>query len=198
MKKQIELRNRFTNEIIVAGKYADIRWAVEENRADLMGANLRGANLQEANLRGANLQGANLQGANLQGADLRGANLQGADLRGANLQGANLRGADLRGANLWGANLRGANLQGANLREADLQGADLRGADLDFSCWPLWCGSFGVIVDIDKIYQLALHICKCRVEGSKEDKEEFAKIKDFLRPYANKFHRIGQDVKGVE
>ena len=73
---------------------------------------------------------ADLRGANLRGADLCYANLRGADLRGANLCDANLRGADLRGANLRGADLRGANLCDANLRGADLRGADLRGADL--------------------------------------------------------------------
>lgn len=51
----------------------------------------------------ADLRGADLRGANLWGIDLRGADLQRADLRGANLWRANLRGA-----NLWGADLRGA------------------------------------------------------------------------------------------
>ncbi|EBH5165750.1 pentapeptide repeat-containing protein [Salmonella enterica] len=78
----------------------------------------------------ANLYGANLRGADLYGANLRGADLRGADLYGANLRGADLRGANLRGANLYGANLRGANLYGANLRGADLRGANLYGADL--------------------------------------------------------------------
>ena len=83
-------------------------------------ANLRGADLRGADLRGADLQDADLRGAYLQDADLRGADLRGANLRDADLQGANLRGADLQGAYLWGADLLGANLQGA-----DLQGADL-------------------------------------------------------------------------
>ena len=65
----------------------------EDDRANLYGADLRGANLYGADLRGANLYGANLYGANLYGANLRGADLYGADLRGANLYGANLRGA---------------------------------------------------------------------------------------------------------
>ncbi|ECE8721407.1 pentapeptide repeat-containing protein [Salmonella enterica subsp. enterica serovar Bareilly] len=63
----------------------------------------------------ANLCGADLRGANLCGADLRVANLCGANLCGANLCGANLCGANLCGANLCGADLRGANLCGANL-----------------------------------------------------------------------------------
>ncbi|EAA8950539.1 pentapeptide repeat-containing protein [Salmonella enterica] len=100
------------------------------SRANLYGADLRGANLYGADLCDADLRGANLRGANLYGADLRGANLYGADLRGANLRGANLYGANLYGADLYGANLRGANLRGANLYGADLRGANLRGANL--------------------------------------------------------------------
>ena len=46
----------------------------------------------------ADLSGADLRGADLSGADLRGAYLSGADLRGAKLRGAKLRVADLRGA----------------------------------------------------------------------------------------------------
>ena len=100
---------------------------------------------------------ANLQNANLKGADLKGANLWGADLQDANLRGANLWGADLQDANLRGANLRGANLMGANLRGANLQNANLRGANLDFSCWPLWCGSQNVKIDEKQAKQLLAH-----------------------------------------
>ena len=80
-------------------------------------------------------------------------NLRGANLRDADLSGADLRGADLRYANLSGANLRYADLRGANL-----SGADLGGADLDFSCWPLWCGSKNVKLDPTQIDQLCLHL----------------------------------------
>ena len=53
-----------------------------------------------------------------------------------------------------GANLREAILRGASLRGADLWRADLRRANLDFSCWPLWCGSLDVKVDIRIAAQL--------------------------------------------
>jgi len=82
-------------------------------RADLRGANLRGAKLYRANLRGAKLYRANLYEAKLYRA-----NLYEADLRGANLEGANLYEANLRGANLEGANLEGAKLYRANLTDA--------------------------------------------------------------------------------
>ena len=75
---------------------------------------------------------------------------------------ADLRGANLRGADLCSANLRGADLSEADLREADLRGADLRSADLcdanlDYSAWPLWCGSLGVHIDDRLALQLLYH-----------------------------------------
>ena len=127
------------------------KWLNDEpggERANLFGANLRGADLFGANLRGADLFGANLRGADLFEADLFRADLFRANLRGANLRGADLRGADLRGADLCGANLRGAHLQGANL-----WGADLRGADNipNYIC-PICCPEKGSFTGFKKAY----------------------------------------------
>ena len=96
----------------------------------------------------------------------------------------NLCGANLHGANLQGANLQGANLCGANLYEANLHGANLHGADLDFSCWPLWCGSKNVKVDVQLVRQLCAHICVLD-----NDSQEFRAIKKALLKYAKKSHR---------
>ena len=118
------MRELTKKEIEVLQRHA--KWLQNEEggeKANLRGANLRGADLWDADLRGANLRGADLRGADLRDADLRGANLRGADL-----WDADLRDADLRGANLWDADLRGANLWGANLWDADLRGANLWGA----------------------------------------------------------------------
>jgi hypothetical protein len=80
----IEIKNRWNDNIIIAGKYESIKDALEKNRdAYLGGADLRDADLGGANLTNANLGGADLRGADLGGADLRGANLKGADLGGA-------------------------------------------------------------------------------------------------------------------
>jgi hypothetical protein len=117
-------------------------------------------------------------------ADLREADLRGANLRGADLRRANLQWVDLRGANLRWAKLQGADLRGAHLRGAKLQGADLQGADLDFSVWPLWCGSREVKADNRLVYQLVAHIC-----GLDCNTPEFKKIKEFLLPYAKQSHR---------
>ncbi len=133
------------------------------------------------------LRGADLRGANLTDADLRGADLRGANLRGANLMGANLRGADLRGANLRGADLRGANLRGANLRGADLRGANLRGANIDFSCYPLWCGSLGLKADKRLACQLAYHLCSMQCDDA-----EYIKMRNSILGFANKFHRVDE------
>ena len=115
------------------------------------------------------------------------ANLSGADLRGANLRGANLSGADLRGANLRGADLREADLRGAYLSDADLSDADLRGADLDFSCWPLWCGSLAVKVCKRIAVQLAYHFCRLDC-----DDPEYIAARNAILDFANQFHRVGE------
>ena len=122
--------------------------------------------------------------ADLQGADLRGADLQGADLRYADLQGADLRRDDLYEADLREANLRGANLYKADLRGTDLRGADLRGTNLDFSCFPLWCGSFNIRVDDNIIEQLFTHIR--RLDTSKCSEENKKLIKRIPKRVENK------------
>jgi hypothetical protein len=108
-KMKIEIKHRFTGNIVISGEYESIMRCLEQNR-------------------GADLWDADLAGADLWDADLAGADLRGADLAGADLRDVDLRGADLAGANLRDVDLRGADLAGANLRDVDLRGADLAGA----------------------------------------------------------------------
>lgn len=129
----------------------------------------------------ADLSGANLSGANLIWANLIGANLIGADLRRTNLRGANLRGADLIGADLSGANLIGA----------DLIGADLRGANVDFSCWPLWCGSLSVKIDKRIAAQLSYHLLRALQSVDDEDCKAVLENPNIKR-LANQFHRVSE------
>jgi len=96
----VEIKNRFTDKIILSGEYESIKDCLGRNKK----ANLWGANLVGADLGGANLGGVNLGGADLWGANLGGANLGGADLVGSNLRGANLFGEKLEKSpiQLWG------------------------------------------------------------------------------------------------
>lgn len=103
----------------------------------------------------------------------------------ADLRYAELRGADLRGADLRDSDLQDASLQGVELRGADLRGADLRGADLDFSCWPLWCGSLDVKVDVRIARQLAYHFCRLDC-----DDPEYQAAREAMKDFANKFLRV--------
>ena len=119
--------------------------------------------------------------------DLRGANLRGANLRGADLRGANLSEANLRGADLSDANLRGADLSEANLSDANLRGADLRGADLDYSCYPLWCGSLHLKADKRLACQLAYHLCSMQCDDA-----EYIKMRNSILGFANQFHRVDE------
>ena len=47
----------------------------------------------------------------------------------------------------------------ADLTEADLTEADLTGANIDYSAWPIWCGTYNVKVDKNIAAQLAMHFC---------------------------------------
>ena len=120
--------------------------------------------------------------ANLYRANLYRANLYRANLYRANLCGATLFGATLFGATLFGANLREANLCGANLREANLHGANL-----DYSCWPLWCGSLDVKVDARIARQLAYHFCRLDC-----DDPEYLEARKAIAKFANGFHRVDE------
>ena len=105
----------------------------------------------------------------------------------ANLWGAGLWKADLWRANLREANLREANLRGADLRGADLWEANLRGANLDYSCWPLWCGSLDVRVCKRIAAQLAYHFCRLDC-----DDQEVIAAQNAIIPLANQFHRVNE------
>ena len=120
----------------------------------------------------ADLCGANLRGADLCGADLRDADLCGADLRGANLSDGNLRNANLCCANLCCANLRGADLCGANLSDADLRDANLCDAkntnktawDAYTAFYPLQCPETGSFIGYKKSRRQNRHVgdmCRC-------------------------------------
>jgi hypothetical protein len=156
---------------------AHARWLAGDE--DGVRLNLRGVDLSRVNLSGANLTRADLSGA-----DLSGANMIRADLSGANMTRANLSGADMRWANMARADLSGANMRWVNLRDADLSGGDLRGADLDFSCWPLWCGTKGVFVDARIAAQLAAHFCALDC-----DDPAYQEAREALLPFARTSHR---------
>ena len=63
---KIEIKNRFTGEVICGGDFTDLRDCIVKNKADLRGANLRNADLRDADLRNADLRCADLRNADLQ------------------------------------------------------------------------------------------------------------------------------------
>jgi len=62
-----------------------------------------------------------------------------------------------------------------------LQYADLQNADLDFSCFPLWCGSFNIKDDGKLIKQLLGHIVRINCT----DKQLQQWIKKIPKKYIN-------------
>ncbi len=98
---QIEIKHRLTGAVLFTATL-DASFEARTERSRL-GAAVEIAVEARANLAGADFKGAYLGGANLAGAYLVGANLAGADLAGADLAGADLKGACLAGADLKGA-----------------------------------------------------------------------------------------------
>lgn len=65
-----------------------------------------------------------------------------------------------------------------------------QGADLDFSCWPLWCGSLRAKADDRLVIQLLYHTLSLA-----QHSEISAELKDALNTpaliqQANRFHRV--------
>ncbi len=80
-------------------------------------------------------------------------------LQNANMQHAYMWGADMQNANMRGADMQNADMRGADMQNANMQHADMRGANIDYSAWPLWCGTYNVKVDKAIAAQLAMHFC---------------------------------------
>ena len=114
-----------------------------------------------------------------------------ANLRNADLRNADLRGADLCDTDLRYTNLSNADLSYADLSYADLSDTDLRGANLDFSVFPLWCGSFDIKVDERLPIQLLYHIAKMNIKTDDADLKRLLKLKTFIK-VCNKFHRANE------
>ncbi|MBK8199160.1 MAG: pentapeptide repeat-containing protein [Acidobacteria bacterium] len=125
--------------------------AVNFERADLTGADMRGAvltnakladaifagtRLQEITASGADLRRALLHGASLQDAVLIGANFEDAELNIARLEDADMSTANFDGAVFDRANLRGAIFNGANFKDARFKGADITGASFKDARFP--------------------------------------------------------------
>lgn len=101
---------------------------------------------------------------------------------------AYLRWAVLERADLKGADLKGANMQGTVLCGTDLERADLKGANMDYSSWPLWCGSLKAKIDKRLACQLLYHTV--RAMQSVDDDECRAVCNDpQVVALANQFHR---------
>ncbi len=74
---------------------------------------------------------------------------------------------------------------------ADLREADLTGADLDYSSWPLWCGSLSVQIDDKLVRQLIYHVLRAVAASPEVSKEvKSALFTRALVAEANKFHRV--------
>ena len=89
------------------------------------------------------------------------------------------------------ADLRHSDLSGSDLRGCDLSGSDLSGANIDYSAWPLWCGSLKAHVD-DRIAIRLLYHTLSVVQHSPYVSDELkrALLTAGNVDAANRFHRV--------
>ncbi|MCE5200812.1 hypothetical protein LLG39_17765 [bacterium] len=71
------------------------------------------------------------------------------------------------------------------VKAAVKSGSNLSGSNLDFSAWPLCCGSCDVAVDVMIARQLAYHFCRLEC-----DDPEYIAARNALVEFANKSHLI--------
>ena len=91
----------------------------------------------------------------------------------------------------------GKNGERANLCGANLRGADLCGADLDFSCWPLWCGSKDVKADDRLVAQLFFQVTRLDVsQCSGGVKEAMKHVREMA--ISNLFCEYRNDILKIE
>lgn len=114
-----------------------------------------------------------------------------ADLSDSDLSYSNLSRSDLRYSDLRYSNLRYSNLSHSNLSHSNLSCSDLREANLDFSAWPLWCGSLNAYVDDRIAIQLLYHTLSV-VQHSPYVSDELkrALLTAGNIDAANRFHRV--------
>jgi hypothetical protein len=116
---KIEIKNRYTNEVIYRCEAESIKDAIQKAIKEKV-------NLSNSNLRGSDLRDSDLSNSNLSNSDLSNSNLRGSDLSYSNLSGSDLRDSDLSYSNLSYSNLSNSNLRGSDLRDSNLSGSDLR------------------------------------------------------------------------
>ena len=121
-----------------------------------------------------------------------------ADLSYADLSNASLRNARLRNSDLSNSDLSNSDLRNTSLRNARLCNSDLSNAKLDFSCWPLWCGSRDVKADDRLVAQLLFHVTRLDVtQCSGGVREAMGNIRtmavsDLFCEYRNGIEKIGE------
>ena len=87
--------------------------------------------------------------------------------------------------------MRSANMRSANMRGADMRSADMQGADIDYSAWPLWCGSLKAHVDDRIAIQLLYHTLSV-VQNSPYVSDDIKRtlLTEDVVDIANRFHRV--------
>lgn len=151
---------------------------------NLARASIAKCDFTEVDLKFSNLASAVTRSSSFIYANLTESNFSHACFEQTDLQNAILTRSDLSRAHFCTSSLRNAEMNLCKMYLTDFSGTDLSGANLDFSAWPLWCGTGHVIADARLAEQLAAHFCALNC-----DDPEYLVARAAILEFATKSHR---------
>jgi len=157
---------------------------IDISEAELYNADLYNVDFSHTKLRDSNLSGSILTNSVFYRTDISWVNMKCVSGTNVTFNQSNLGWSDFSGADLKNSIFRNSRLTGVNFINVKLNGTRLYNNDIDFSCFPLFCGSLDIKCDEKLFQQLAYHLCRLIV-----DNDEIKQCQKALIDVANKFHR---------
>ena len=143
-----------------------------------------GLDFSNCHLEDAVLDGMSFRNCNFSFAMMKGASMVQTDFTRCNLSNVQLRDAKMMFASFDHCNLKRAKLNYADIRQVNFYRSELIDINIDFSSWPMWCGTKNSIVGEKLAQQIAAHFCALIC-----DDPETKRMQALLLDYARNSHR---------
>lgn len=154
------------------------------NECRLDGFNLNGSSLIETWFRRCDGESIDLSNSTIDMMHMRGGKLSRLELDNSTVRNTEARDVEMPEISMIDTNMTNVSIISCNIIMADLTGAKFINVTLDYSGFPLHCGSFDFTSDIKIPAQLAYHLCRIIC-----DDPIVIKAQSHLNELANKFHR---------
>lgn len=149
----------------------------------------RGCDMTECRMDMSEFNSCDLSGARLEKVSARRSVFLVCEIESAYAEGSDFSATQFNSCNMDSCDMNNAILHGVqfcrcNTRGMHLNGSDMTGANIDYSAWPMWCGSYGVKVDRRLFEQLVMHLC-----GVVVDDREYWNVQQTLKSIAMRHPR---------